>query len=55
VQPHVEYLIDKQGYMRARWLAAENDGWRNLAVLQQQVDLLANEKPRALAPDDHVH
>jgi len=54
-KPHVEYLIDKQGYIRARWLAAENQGWRNLAALKQQIDLLSKEKPRAPAPDDHVH
>ena len=53
--PHVEFLIDKQGYIRARWLAAENDGWRNLDGLLKQVELLRQEKSRAPAPDDHVH
>ncbi len=53
--PHVEYLIDKQGYIRARWLPAENDAWRNLDRLFAQVELLRKEKPRAPAPDDHVH
>ncbi len=53
--PHVEYLIDKQGYIRARWLPTENDAWRKIDVLLKQVDLLRNEKPRAPAPDDHVH
>lgn len=52
---HVEYLIDKQGYIRARWIAAESDGWRDFSMLKQQIDLLAKEKPRAPAPDDHVH
>lgn len=51
----VEFLIDKQGYLRARWLPDENEGWRNLSALQQQIDQLAKEKPRAPAPDDHVH
>ena len=53
--PHVEYLIDKQGYIRARWLPAENDAWRKSELLMAQVDLLRQEKPRAPAPDDHVH
>jgi putative copper export protein/mono/diheme cytochrome c family protein len=53
--PHVEYLIDKQGYIRARWLPAENDAWRKIDLLLKQVELLRNEKPRAPAPDDHVH
>lgn len=55
VTPHMEFLIDKQGYIRARWLAAENDAWRKIDVLLKQVELLRNEKPRAPAPDEHVH
>jgi putative copper export protein/mono/diheme cytochrome c family protein/peroxiredoxin len=53
--PHVEFLIDKQGYIRARWLPEESDGWKDLDRLFSQVDLLQNEKSRAPAPDDHVH
>ena len=52
---HVEFLIDQQGYIRARWLPAENAAWRKIATLLQQIDLLNREKPRAPAPDDHVH
>lgn len=52
---HVEFLIDKQGYVRARWLPAENTAWRKGTTLLQQMDLLNKEKPRAPAPDDHVH
>jgi len=53
--PHVEFLIDKQGYIRARWLPAENEAWNEIAGLLSQVELLRKEKPRAAAPDDHVH
>jgi copper resistance protein D len=53
--PHVEFLIDKQGYIRARWLPAENAAWQKIDVLLKQVELLRNEKPRAPAPDEHVH
>ncbi|MGH7809352.1 MAG: CopD family protein, partial [Candidatus Binatia bacterium] len=52
---HAEFLIDRQGYIRARWLASENDAWRKIEVLLKQVELLQNEKPRAPAPEDHVH
>jgi putative copper resistance protein D len=52
---HVEFLIDKQGYIRARWLPAENEGWRKIDRLTSQVELLRKEKPRAPAPDEHVH
>jgi putative copper resistance protein D len=51
----VEYLIDKQGYIRARWLPTENDAWRNIDRLFSQVELLRKERPRTPAPDDHVH
>jgi putative copper resistance protein D len=52
---HVEFLIDKQGYIRARWLPAESEAWRKIATLLTQVELLHKEKPRAPAPDEHVH
>jgi putative copper export protein/mono/diheme cytochrome c family protein len=52
---HVEFLIDRQGYVRARWLPAESAGWSKLEALYGQVELLRKEKPRALVPDDHVH
>ena len=52
---HVESLIDKQGYIRSRWLPAENEGWKNFDRLITQVELLRKERPRAPAPDEHVH
>ncbi len=53
--PHVEFLIDKQGYIRARWLPVEGDAWRDFTGLLSQVARLQKEKPRAPAPDEHVH
>jgi putative copper resistance protein D len=53
--PHVEFLIDKQGYIRARWLPAEGAGWHKPGLLMQQIDALQKEKPSAPAPDEHVH
>ena len=53
--PHAEFLIDKQGYIRARWLPAENPAWQNSALLMQQIDALRKETPTAPAPDEHVH
>jgi putative copper resistance protein D len=53
--PHMEILIDKQGYIRARWLAAEGKAWRKVENLMTQLDILRKEKPRAPAPDEHVH
>jgi putative copper export protein/mono/diheme cytochrome c family protein len=53
--PHTEFLIDRQGYIRARWLPSEGDAWSDIGNLLMQVELLRQEKPRAPAPDWHVH
>ena len=52
---HTEFLIDKQGYIRARWIAREGAGWSKIENLLQQVETLRNEKSQSPAPDDHVH
>ena len=52
---HTEFLIDKQGYLRARWVPREGTAWSKIENLMQQIDILRNEKSQALAPDDHVH
>jgi putative copper resistance protein D len=55
IPPHMEFLIDKQGYVRARWIAAESRGWSNTDLLLREIAQLKQEKPSAPAPDDHVH
>jgi putative copper resistance protein D len=52
---HMEFLIDRQGYIRARWIADESRGWANAELLMREVTQLNQEKPSAPAPDDHVH
>jgi putative copper resistance protein D len=52
---HTEFLIDKRGYIRARWIAKEGGGWREIENLLQEIETLKNEKSQAPAPDDHVH
>ena len=58
--PHLEFLIDRFGYARARWLPAntvETQGgdWQDMDFLLRQIDLI-NAEPRLLpSPDDHVH
>lgn len=58
--PHLEFLIDRFGYARARWLLADAAGadkgdWRDMNFLLRQIDFLSRE-PRLLPPpDDHVH
>jgi putative copper resistance protein D len=55
VPPHMEFLIDRQGYVRARWIPRDGVGWDKLENLFRDVDQLNQEKPSAPAPDDHVH
>ena len=52
---HTEFLIDKRGYIRARWIAKEGGGWLDIENLLQEIEILQKEKSQAPAPDDHVH
>jgi len=53
---HMEFLIDRFGYVRGRWIADEEpDGWSPTDRLLRQVDQL-NAEPRILPPpDNHIH
>jgi len=53
---HMEFLIDRFGYIRARWIPDEEpEGWSPTNRLLQQVNKL-NAEPKILAPpDNHVH
>jgi len=53
--PHMEFLIDRQGYIRARWIPGEGQGWAEIPRLLKEVERLATEAPRAPAPEEHVH
>jgi putative copper resistance protein D len=55
IPAHMEFLIDRQGYVRARWIAAESRGWTNADLLLREIAQLNQEKPSTPAPDDHVH
>jgi copper resistance protein D len=52
---HIEFLIDRQGYIRARWLPGSGPGWVGAEELMAMIERLNQEKPRAPAPDEHVH
>lgn len=52
--PHAEFLIDRSGYLRARW-AAEGPPPDDLNSLLAQVQQLNEEPAGAPAPDEHVH
>lgn len=55
-RPSVEFLIDRHGYIRARWVAdEESEGWNNIGFLQKQINVLRFEKNVPPPPDDHIH
>jgi putative copper resistance protein D len=53
---HMEFLVDRFGYLRARWiLNGDGAGWTDMALLTQQITQL-NQEPEILPPPgDHVH
>jgi putative copper resistance protein D len=54
--PHMEFLVDRYGYLRARWIPeADGPGWDNTGMLMQQIAQLNREKEILPPPGDHVH
>lgn len=52
---HAEFLIDRFGFLRARWIGGREESPWDAARLGEQLDWLAAE-PRILeSPDEHVH
>jgi putative copper resistance protein D len=53
---HMEFLVDRFGFLRARWIPdADTDGWNQPDMLLQQVAQLNREKEILPPPGDHVH
>ena len=53
--PHMELLIDRSGYLRARWLpGVGGTGWANPTMVAAELQQLAREAP-APPPSEHVH
>jgi putative copper export protein/mono/diheme cytochrome c family protein/peroxiredoxin len=51
---HVEFLIDRQGYVRARWIGVPVAATDRTAEIRSQIKLLNDERPRA-PPGEHAH
>ena len=52
---HMEFLIDRAGYLRARWIAGEpGASWADIPALMAEVQALNRETP-APPPAEHVH
>ena len=52
---HMELLVDRQGYVRARWVADGAAGWADPARLLAAAARLAKEPPAGPPPDEHIH
>ena len=53
---HMEFLIDRFGYVRGRWLPEDSEpGWRDIRNLIAQIDQLAREPSVRSPPDEHLH
>jgi putative copper export protein/mono/diheme cytochrome c family protein/peroxiredoxin len=55
VPAHMELLVDRFGYARARWLPRESEAWRDIERLSALIMALAAEPEIKPPPDDHVH
>ncbi len=55
IPSHMEFLIDRQGYVRARWIPGDGRGWAEVPRLLKEIERLDKEAPRAPAPEEHVH
>ena len=53
--PHAEFLIDRHGFLRARWIPGQEEGWESPAELMRQLQVLAAEPRVRASPDEHVH
>ena len=54
--PHMELLVDRFGYLRARWIpAVDDEGWQDLAALQAQLRALQAEPEILPPPAPHAH
>ena len=56
IPDHLEFLIDRFGYLRARWIPAIDElAWSELSLLTQQLEQLNREGEILPPPKDHVH
>jgi putative copper export protein/mono/diheme cytochrome c family protein/peroxiredoxin len=56
VPTHLEFLIDRSGYLRARWIpGGQTPGWSDIKVLLAEIHALNQETAVASPPAEHVH
>lgn len=52
---HAEFLIDRQGYIRARWTPQKDPAWLQAPYLLRQLSVMDRETPKASVSHDHAH
>ena len=52
---HAEFLIDRQGYIRARWTPRNDSAWLQAPYLLSQLPAMDREPPKATLSHDHAH
>ena len=53
---HMEFLIDRSGYLRARWIpGGAGPGWSDIKTLVAEIQALNQEPAPAALPAEHVH
>jgi putative copper resistance protein D len=52
---HMEFLIDRQGYLRARWIGVPDATTDRMTWMLAQIELLKHEPPHALSSERHAH
>ncbi len=52
---HVEFLIDRQGYLRARWIGVPATATDRTGEILSQIKQLDDERARAPPPAGHAH
>jgi putative copper resistance protein D len=52
---HIEFLIDRDGYIRARWRPGDAPDWTQWPILQREIAAMQRLKLMPVAPTGHVH
>lgn len=54
--PRSEFLVDRYGYIRARWIPEEDPvGWASTTTIETEINVLSHEIRIPPQPDSHLH
>jgi putative copper resistance protein D len=55
IPAHLEFLIDRHGYLRARWIPGAQQGWEAMAPFLTILEALNDEAPETADAEEHLH